>query len=144
MFKGNLIGLGFLQSVPYIKPIPTQQKIILCCGENVAQTPLLTWSFLGWVGLGLALGWGVRRFHNNVYVFFNPTELDISQRPFSERWMLISGFERVLYHRPGQYGYTVLVGRSAFVSERWRFGIDAVHTGRRPSFYPLSYAPPLH
>ena len=39
--------------------------------------PLLT--YFSWVGL--ALGWGVRRFHNNIYVFPDPTELGQSQTP---------------------------------------------------------------
>ena len=49
VFAENSVGLGFLQSVSYIKPIPTHEKI-LCCGEKVAQMPLFTLIFLG-------LGW---------------------------------------------------------------------------------------
>ena len=33
--------------------------------------------FFSWVGL--ALGWGVRRFRNNIYTFSNPTEFGKSQ-----------------------------------------------------------------
>ena len=40
--------------------------------------PLLTIFFLG---VGLALGWGVRRFHNNSCMFSSPTEFSISQTP---------------------------------------------------------------
>ena len=48
LFAENLIGLGlgFLQSVSYIKPIPTHEKVS-CCGEKVAPE----YFFLGWVGL---------------------------------------------------------------------------------------------
>ena len=48
----NLVGLGFLQSVSYIKSIPTHEKII-CCGKNWPTWPSQTSFFLGWVGLGL-------------------------------------------------------------------------------------------
>ena len=37
--------------------------------------PLLT--YFSWVGL--ALGWGVRRFHDNIYMFSNPTEFGTSE-----------------------------------------------------------------
>ena len=47
-----LFELGFLSSVSYIKPIPTHHKNYLLW-EKVAQLPLLTHFFLGWVGLGL-------------------------------------------------------------------------------------------
>ena len=47
-----LVGLGFLQSVSYIKPIPTHEKKSLW--ENVVQMPLFNLTFLGlgwpWVG----------------------------------------------------------------------------------------------
>ena len=49
---GNLVGLGLLQSVSYIKSIPTHEKIF-CCGKKVAQMSLLIYFFLDWVGLGL-------------------------------------------------------------------------------------------
>ena len=39
--------------------------------ENVAQMQLLTYSNFSWVGM--ALGWGVRRLHNNIHMFPNPT-----------------------------------------------------------------------
>ena len=51
VFAENLVGLGFLYSVSYIKPIPTQEKIF--AAEKVAQMSLSTEFLLGWVGLGL-------------------------------------------------------------------------------------------
>ena len=42
---------------------------------KVAQRPLLT--YFSWVEL--ALDWGVRRFHDHIYMFSNPTKLGKSQ-----------------------------------------------------------------
>ena len=42
----------------------------------MAQIPLFNLFFLG---LGLALGWGVRRFHSNIVMFSNPTVFGILQ-----------------------------------------------------------------
>ena len=39
---------------------------------------LTSYFFLGWVGLGL---WGVRRFHNNIYMFLHPRELVDCEHP---------------------------------------------------------------
>ena len=66
--RKKLVGVGFSQSVSYTKPIPTPRNIICCVGTKMAQMPLLTYL---WVGL--ASGWGVRRFHNNIHMFSNPT-----------------------------------------------------------------------
>ena len=33
----------------------------------------------------MALGWGVRRFDNNVYMLSNPTQFGESQTPYSSR-----------------------------------------------------------
>ena len=38
--------------------------------------PLFTYFFWGWVG------WGVRRFHKNIYMFYNLTVFDKSQAPY--------------------------------------------------------------
>ena len=38
---------------------------------------------LFFLGVGVALGWGVCRFHNDVYMFSNPTEFSKSQTPYS-------------------------------------------------------------
>ena len=43
---------------------------------NVAQMPLLTYFFLGWVGLGLGIS------SNNIYMFSNPTQSGQSQTPY--------------------------------------------------------------
>ena len=52
VFVESLIGLGFLPSVSCIKPIPTHEKLF-AVGKKWPQMPLLTYFFLGWVGLGL-------------------------------------------------------------------------------------------
>ena len=69
VYAANLVGLGFLRSVSYIKSTPTHQKIF-CCGKKWPQMPFLTY-IVSWVGL--ALGWGVRQFHHSVYMFFKNT-----------------------------------------------------------------------
>ena len=53
VFAENLVGLGFLQSVSYIKPNPSDEKVF-CCGKTWPQMPLLTWFFpgLGWRWVG--------------------------------------------------------------------------------------------
>ena len=64
------LSWGFL-SVSYIKSIPTHAKI-LAVGESGGPNATFNLCF-SWVGL--AVGWGVRRFHNNVDMFSNPTEI---------------------------------------------------------------------
>ena len=71
----NLVRFCFLQSVHYIKPIPSGEKNI-CCGEKVAQMPLFNLIFLR---LGWPWVWGVRRFHSNIHTFSNPKEFGKSQ-----------------------------------------------------------------
>ena len=44
--------------------------------------PIATFD-LFFLRVGLALGWGVRRFHDNTYMFSNPTEFGESQTPYS-------------------------------------------------------------
>ena len=59
-----LVGLGLLQSVSYIKSILTHEKLFAV----VKNGPKATFNlFISWVGL--ALGWGVRRFQSYSYVF---------------------------------------------------------------------------
>ena len=57
MFTENLVGLSFLQSVSYIKPIPTQEILssVGKSGPNSTFDPntAVDLAFLGWVGLGL-------------------------------------------------------------------------------------------
>ena len=51
VFAENLVRLGFLQSVSYIKPILTLQKL-LAVGKS-GPNATFNLFFLGWVGLGL-------------------------------------------------------------------------------------------
>ena len=71
VFAENLIGLGFLQSVSYIAPIPTHEKMFAVGKRGPNATFNLF--FLGVIGL--VLGWGVRRFHNNTYMFSQPNRI---------------------------------------------------------------------
>ena len=71
MFADNSVGLGFLYPVSYIKSIPTLENF---------QVSLSTYSIFAWVGL--AVGWGVRRFRNNTDMFSNPTEFGKWQTPY--------------------------------------------------------------
>ena len=76
MFATNLVWLGLLWSVSYIKPILTHEKIF-AVGKS---GPIATFNlFFSWVGL--ALGWRVRRFHINICMFPNPTALGVLQTP---------------------------------------------------------------
>ena len=63
-----LDGLGFLKSVSHIKSIPTHEKKMLW--EKSGPNVTFNLFFWGWVGLGLGR---VRRFHNSMYMFPNPT-----------------------------------------------------------------------
>ena len=60
----------FLVVCSYIKPIPTHEKLFVV-GKSGPNTTAVKLLFLG-VGLAL-LGWGVRRFHNNIRIVSNPT-----------------------------------------------------------------------
>ena len=66
MFADDLVGLGLLYSASYIKPIPTHEKIFAVGKRGPNATFNL---FLG--GVGLALGWPVRQFHNNIFCLVN-------------------------------------------------------------------------
>ena len=76
MFEENLVRLGFSWSVSYIqvKSISPHEKSFAVGKSGPHATFNL---FFSWVGL--ALGWGVRRFRNNIYTFSNPTEFGKSQ-----------------------------------------------------------------
>ena len=65
-----MVGLDFLWSVSYIKPIPTHEKLFAVgkSGLNATFEPNFSW-------VGLALGWGVRRVHNNILYVFQPNKI---------------------------------------------------------------------
>ena len=88
------------------KTNPNPRKTI-CCGKKSAPNATINLFFLG---LGLALGWGVRRFHVNSYMFSHPTEFGISQTP---QWLIAVGLE------PGFELGSVLFEYSA-VSNKWK------------------------
>ena len=76
-FAENSVGFGFLVVCFLYKINRTNlnPRKITCCGkkkrgaQNATFSPIFSW---GWVRLGL---WGVRRFHDNIYMFSNPTEV---------------------------------------------------------------------
>ena len=70
---GEFGWVGFLVVCFLDKPIPTHEKIF-AVGKS---GPIATFDlFFSWVGL--SLGWGVRRFHDNIHMFAKPTEFGIS------------------------------------------------------------------
>ena len=83
-----------MQSVSYIKPIPTHEKLFAMgkSGPNATFNLIFSW-------VGLALGWGVHRFHNNTYMFSTPTGSGESKTPNYQ--LLYSRYiPTVLYYRP--------------------------------------------
>ena len=74
VFAENLVALGFLHVCFLRKTDPNPRKTILAAGKSGPKCHFFNLFFLG---VGLALGWGVRRFHNNIYMFPNPTEIGI-------------------------------------------------------------------
>ena len=69
LLTDNLVGLGFVWSVSYIKPIPTHEKRF-AVAKKVAQMPLLTWWIyrgLGWPWIGEFVGFII--IFTSVYVF---------------------------------------------------------------------------
>ena len=74
--RGEFGWVRFLVVCFLYKTNPNPRKII-CSGKkwpNCHFQPKFCW-------VGLALGWGVRRFRNNISMFPNPTELGVSQTP---------------------------------------------------------------
>ena len=68
-FAGNLAGLGFLQSVSYIKSIPSHEQVFAVVGKSGPNANFnLFFLGLGWPWVGEFVG-----FHNDNYVFSNPT-----------------------------------------------------------------------
>ena len=76
VFAENNVGLGFLSSVSHIKSIPTHEKMVAVgrSGPDATFSLIFYWA-------GLDLGWGVRRFHDSICMFCNPTEFRKSQHP---------------------------------------------------------------
>ena len=62
----NSVWVRFAVVCFLYKTIPNPRKMI-CCGKKVAQNAAFSLVFLG---VGLALDWGVRRFHDNIYAVF--------------------------------------------------------------------------
>ena len=56
VFAENLVGLGFLQSVSYIKPIPTHEKIFAVGKSAPTATFNLIFLGLGWAWIGEFVG----------------------------------------------------------------------------------------
>ena len=76
MFEENLVGLGLLWSVSYVKPIPSHEKIFAVGKSGSYATFNLVFLGLGWPWVGEFVGF-VRIFT----CFSNPTEFGKSQTP---------------------------------------------------------------
>ena len=74
---GNLVWAGFLVFCFLYKINPNPRKNI-CCGEKSSPNATFTLIFSR---VRLALGGGVRRFHDNLYMLSNTTEFGTSQTP---------------------------------------------------------------
>ena len=74
-----MLGLGFLQSVFYIKPIVTHEKLIAVgkSGPNAMFNPIFLG--LGWPWVGEFVGFMI--ICTSKYMFCNPTEAGKSQTP---------------------------------------------------------------
>ena len=75
VFAANLVGLGLLWSVSYIKSQPTKNYLVW---EKVAQMPTLTNFFLGLVGLVL----GSSTVSYYYYLVSNPTKCGKSRTAY--------------------------------------------------------------
>ena len=64
VFAENLLGLGFLVVCFLHKTKSHTHEKLFAVGKS---GPIVTF-YLIFLGVGLALGWGVRRLHNNVYL----------------------------------------------------------------------------
>ena len=56
MFAENSVGLGFLYSVSYIKPIPTHEKVLAVGKSGPVATFNLIFLGLGWPWVGEFVG----------------------------------------------------------------------------------------
>ena len=68
VFAEKFGWVGFLV-VCFLYKINRNPREIIFWGKKGHKCHFLT--YFSWVGL--ALGWGVRRFHNNICMFSNPT-----------------------------------------------------------------------
>ena len=75
MFAENLVGLGFLQSFSYIKPIPTHEKMFAVGKSGPNATFNLIFLGLGGPWVGEFVGFIIFAW----YMFPNPTEFRVSQ-----------------------------------------------------------------
>ena len=64
-----------------MKSLPTHEKLF-AVGTKGDPNATFSLFFLGVGCVGLGLGWGVRRFHNNIYMFSSPTEFGALQTPY--------------------------------------------------------------
>ena len=69
-YLGGFLVVCFLHK---INPNP-RKNYLAVRGKSGPECPFFQ-AYISWVGL--ALGWGVRRFRNNIYIFSNPTEIGI-------------------------------------------------------------------
>ena len=74
VFAENLVGLGFLLSVSYIKPILTHEKLFAVGKSGPNATFDLFFLGLGWPWVGEFDGFIIIF----IYMFPNPTEFGIS------------------------------------------------------------------
>ena len=72
VFAENLTGFGVLRVCFLYKTNPNPRKKSFCCGKRRPKCHFSTELFSG---VGLALGWGVRRFHNNIYIVSEPSRI---------------------------------------------------------------------
>ena len=82
VWSANFGWVGFLVVCFLYKVNPNPRKIS-CCGKTWPKCHFLTYFFLGWV---VALGWGVRRFHDKIYRSWFATQHTPYLRPLSDRW----------------------------------------------------------
>ena len=74
------IWLGWVSSSLFpIETNPNPPKKVFALGRIDPNATL------DLVFLGLGLGWGIRWFHNNIYMLSNPTEFGESQTPYIDR-----------------------------------------------------------
>ena len=81
-------------------------------GPNATVYPKFSW-------VGLALGWGVRRFQNNVYIFSNPTEFWLIAKTTTPA-AVVAPSPRRLWHTPTVSSYAALFRRGGGAASHLR------------------------